>query len=107
MARSLAAVYAGEVDEADLRFLLGAAGAFEPHLSQGAAFAAKARLRAGNSTPYTDRACEILCDLSVIQAAHLTDATLENLPTNQPEPAYELWRRRIQERFAKARQLRQ
>ncbi len=102
----LAAVYAGEADEAGLRALLTAAGPFQPQLSQGAAFAAKARLRAGNPTAYTERASEILCGLSVMEAAHLTDATLENLPTNQSEPAYEIWRRRIQERFAKARELR-
>jgi hypothetical protein len=102
----LASVYAGEAGDDGLRALREAAGRFQPQLAQGAAFAAKARLRAGNPTPYTDRACAALCGLAAAEAARLTDATLENLPANGPKPAYEVWRRRIQERFAPAGALR-
>jgi len=96
----LAVVYAGEASDAGLISLLESAGEFQPQLRQGAAFAAKARQRAGNLTPYTEQACVALCGMSARDAARLTDATLENLPTNQPEPAYEIWRGRIQARFA-------
>jgi hypothetical protein len=95
----LACVYAGAVSEAELRSLREAAGPFLPQLAQGAAFAAKARQRAGNLTPYQDLACSVLCGMSPSQAAQVTDEALENLPFNGPEPGYEVWRRRIQQRF--------
>lgn len=95
----LASVYAGEVSEAELQALREAAGPFAPQLAQGAAFAAKARQRAGNLTPYHDVACTILCGLNATEAAQVTDDALENLPSDGAVPAYETWRRRIQERL--------
>lgn len=95
----LAATYAGEVGEVELRSLLASAGPFQPHLAQGSAFAAKARQRAENLIPYTELACQILCGASAPQAAQVTDASLENLPNNGLEPAFEIWRRRIQAKF--------
>ena len=97
----LASVYAGQVSEAGLQSLREAAGSCLPQLAQGAAFAAKARLRAGNLELYQDAACAILCRMSAHEAARVTDDALENLPFNGAEPAYEIWRRRIQERFCK------
>ena len=101
----LASVYAGQISEAELHSLRAAAGNFLPQLAQGAAFAAKARHRAGNPMPYTDRACWILCGQSSADAAAVTDAALENLPANGAEPAYEIWRRRIQEKFSQGKEL--
>lgn len=97
----LAATYAGGVEEAELRRLREAAGPHRPHLAQGAAFAAKARQRAGNVTDHTRRATRVLCDLAVEEAAALTDAALENLPHRASVPAYETWRQRIQQAFAR------
>ena len=101
----LACVYAGEMTESALTLLRDAAGAYWPQLAQGAAFAAKARCRAGNPTAYTERACRSICGLSAEEAAAVTDAALENLGSSQPEPAFEIWRRRIQERFAEGKEL--
>jgi hypothetical protein len=101
----LASVYAGEASDAELVKLLDAAGEFRPQLAQGAAFAAKARHRAGIATPYTNAAAWILCGMSSADAAAVTDAALENLPANGAEPAYELWRKRIQEKFSKRKEL--
>ena len=101
----LASVYAGEVNETALRVLRDASGAFLPQLAQGAAFAAKARCRAGNPTAYTERACRALCGVSATDAAAVTDAALENLPASELEPAFEVWRRRIQEKFAQGKEL--
>jgi hypothetical protein len=102
----LASVYAGELDQAGLRQLRDLAGPHHPQLAQGAAFAAKARHRAGNPTPYTDRACWTLCGMSSADAASVTDATLENLPAGtDAEPAFEIWRRRIQQRLANGKEL--
>ena len=95
----LASVYAGEVSEAELQSLREAAGSFLPQLAQGAAFAAKARQRAGNFKPYHDLACGVLCGLSAAEAAQVSDEALENLPADGAQPAYEIWRQRIQQRF--------
>ena len=98
----LAAVYAGEVSESELESLRDAAGQFHPELAQGASFAAKARQRAGNLTPYQDLACGVLCGMSAAKAALLSDEALENLPVDGMEPAYETWRRRIQMKFSRS-----
>lgn len=101
----LAATYAGVVSETSLVGLRETAGAFQPQLAQGAAFAAKARQRAGNATDYTRLATRTLCGLSAEAAARITDTALENLPTDTDVPAYEIWRRRIQTRFMPNHQL--
>jgi hypothetical protein len=98
----LAAVYAGEVSEGELETLREAAGEFRPQLAQGASFAAKARQRAGNLTPYQDLACGVFCGLDATKAALLSDEALENLPLDGIEPAYETWRRRIQMKFSQS-----
>jgi hypothetical protein len=98
----LASVYAGEAGETELQSLRDAAGPFLPQLAQGAAFAAKARQRAGNLTPYHDLACGVLCGFSAAEAAQLSDEALENLPADGAQPAYEIWRQRIQARFCQS-----
>jgi hypothetical protein len=95
----LASVYAGEISEAELMLLREKAGEFQPQLAQGAAFAAKARERVGNLTAYHDLACSILCGMNAHAAAAITDEQLENLPITGSVPAYEIWRKRIQQKF--------
>jgi len=95
----LAATYAGLANEGVLQDLRDLAGPAWPQLAQGAAFAAKARQRAGNLTPYTDLAARVLCGLSAVEAARLCDTTLENLPANATQPAYEIWHQRMQQYF--------
>jgi hypothetical protein len=92
----LACAYAGGGDRANLEALCRAAGPYHAPFGQGAAFAAKARQRAGNPSADTERACEVLCGLSADQAAKLTDTALEDLPPDGSLPAYEVWRTRIQ-----------
>ena len=101
----LAATYAGIVSEASLVALREKSGSFQPRLAQGAAFAAKARQRAGNMTDYTGRAAKILCGMSAEEAARLTDEALENLPADSDAPAYEIWRRRVQNHFGQTGRL--
>ena len=103
----LAATYAGIANETSLGELRERAGVFQPQLAQGAAFAAQARQRAGNVTDYTRLAAKVLCGFAAADAARLTDAALENLPADAEVPAYEIWRRRIQDRFLKTPQLHQ
>ena len=95
----LAAAYAGGVDEADLAGLKASAGVYLPQLAQGVAFAAKTRLRAGNLAEHTEAACRIICERSLDKAAKLTDDALIALPEDGEVPAYEHWRRRIQQNF--------
>jgi len=66
----LACAYAGACDERGLTEVFGAAEEFQPDLAQGAAFAAKARLRAGNLVPHTEHACQAFCNMSARDAAH-------------------------------------
>jgi hypothetical protein len=96
----LASAYAGCCTEQDLAELAVTAGEYRAELAQGAAFAAKARLRAGNPAPHTERACAAFCGIPAREAADITDNALKNLPNGGPEPAYEIWRRRIQQEFA-------
>ena len=95
----LAATYAGYASPAALHELQKSAGSHRFHLAQGAAFAAKARQRAGNLTDYTDIATRVLCGISALDAARVPDSALENLPGDGPEPAYELWRKRVRNHF--------
>ena len=96
----LACTYAGGVDRPALKVLQAAAEKHRPSLAQGAAFAAQARQRADNGTPHTEMACQVLCGRGAEEAARITDAARENLSFEGPEPAYEVWRGRIQTQFA-------
>jgi hypothetical protein len=97
----LACAYAGGVDGVGVAVLRVLAGRYTPHLAQGAAFAAKARMRAHNPAAHTDDACRILCRQSSWQAASVTDKALLNLTSDTDEPAYEIWRQRIRHEFAR------
>ncbi|MEX0611697.1 MAG: DUF1702 family protein [Pirellulales bacterium] len=95
----LAASYAGGVERGRLEELRSRAADYGPHLAQGAAFAAKARQRAGNLVPHTELASDVFCRLPADQAAAVTDECLRDLPADGAEPAYQVWRARISERF--------
>ena len=95
----LACAYAGAYTERELTVFCSAADSYRAQLAQGAAFAAKARLRAGNLVSHTETACKVICGTSALEAAEVTDAALKNLPRDGSEPAFEVWRRRIQQEF--------
>lgn len=95
----LACTYAGGVDRVAIKALQAGAESFESHLAQGAAFAAKARQRAGNPSSHTELACEVLCGTSAQEAARVTDTALVDLPDDRTEPSFEVWRRRVQEHY--------
>lgn len=98
----LACAYAGGVERADIEAMKIASDPFSPQLAQGAAFAAKARQRAGNPAPHTELACRVLCGVSGEDAARITDLAREGVGDKGFEPAYEAWRVRIQTRFLEA-----
>lgn len=97
----LACAYAGGANRRALSKLRDAAGPYTAQVAQGAAFAAKARQRAANPAMHTELACEILCGMSAEEAATVTDLAIENISATATEPVYEMWRQRIQTRFAK------
>jgi hypothetical protein len=98
----LAAAYAGGVGARALDELARASGPSRPQFAQGVAFAAKARQRAGNPAGHTELACRAVCGLSAAAAARVTDDALAGLAAEEAEPAYEVWRRRIQGFFSGA-----
>lgn len=92
----LACAYAGGVESSDLECLAALAVEHRFSLGQGAAFAAKARQRAGNPAEHTDRACRLLCGLSADAAARITDECLEDrVPDHGDGSAFEAWRQSI------------
>lgn len=96
----LACAYAGGADRPALEALLAAARPYKAQLARGAAVAAKGRQQAGNTAEHTEQACQFFCGMSSTEAAKITDIARENLPPDGVVPAYEVWRQRIQARFA-------
>lgn len=96
----LGSSYAGGVDRESLEAVQVHANGFAAHLAQGAAFAAKARQRAGNPAPHTTLACEVYGRMTADQAAAVSDECLSDLPAEGTAPAYEVWRGRIRDRMA-------
>lgn len=96
----LACAYAGGCGRVAIESLRITAIDHLPAVAQGVAFAAKTRQRAANLTPHTEAACRVIWDQSAAEAAAITDAALENLHEDDGLPAYEQWRRRIQNKFA-------
>lgn len=101
----LACAYAGGANVHVIKLLRALAGSYLPQLAQAAVFAAKARQRARNPAECTELACALFCGISAEQAARIADSALQGLPANENEgePAYEVWRSRIQAKFAEKR----
>lgn len=95
----LAAAYAGAADAEQLKELRNASGEFRPEMAQGAVWAALARAHASLETPHTEIAAQVLCDMSVLEAAELTERASAGFTGNGPTPDYEVWRGRVQEHF--------
>lgn len=88
----LAATYAGGAARPDIEQLVREANDHVGDLAIGAAFAAKARIRAGNPTADTVLACEVICGVGPSSAAAVTDDCLARvLPAAAPD-AYWRWR---------------
>jgi hypothetical protein len=102
----LACAYAGALNRDQLELLRAAAGPYLGGVAQGAAFAAKARQRAGNPAAHTEAACQALCRTCADNAAAFTDEALRNLPGDSEVPRYEAWRRRTAEIIAEQERVR-
>jgi hypothetical protein len=96
----LASVYAGGADAGELAEMARLAGRYRSYIAQGAAFAAKARLLAGLVMPGTELGVKVHCDMSVEDAAAVTDEALRGLPAGDTDvPRFEIWRERIRKPF--------
>jgi hypothetical protein len=96
----LASVYAGGAEAGELSDMARLAGQYRSHAAQGAAFAGKARLLAGLVMPGTELGVKVYCDMSVEDAAAVTDQALDGLPADDTgTPRFEVWRDRIRKRF--------
>lgn len=98
----LAATYAGGATEAELTALWEHAKDYRPQLAQGAAFAAGARARANLVCPHNETATRILCGQPVALAQKVTDEAMVDLPRDDQVPAFEVWRQRISDAFARS-----
>ncbi len=92
----LACTYAGGATTESLQQLRETAASFYPHLAQGVAFAVEARQRAGNLSTHTQLACETICKRSSDHVVSVVASSLRDLPSSGDEPAFEIWRQRIQ-----------
>jgi hypothetical protein len=96
----LACGYAGGGGSEAGRRLVADAGPFRADLAQGVAFAATARSRAGNPTPHTESASQVVCCLSAERAVRLTLTAREGVCDDADDPAYEVWRHRTRSALA-------
>lgn len=95
----LACAFAGGLDREGVHALLTRAAEHRRDVAQGVAFAAKARVEAGNVTPAMELACDIFWRADPAAVASIIDDELLNaIPCNDHEPRYEAWRRRARER---------
>jgi len=96
----LACAYAGGCGRAAIESLRAAADEHLSAFAQGVAFAAKTRQRAANLNSHTENVCRVICGRSAEELAAITDAALQDLREENGLPAYEVWRRRIQNQIA-------
>jgi len=97
----LACAYAACVVDRDaIRILRTTAGPYGSHMAAGAAVAATFRMQTGGVAVHTDLACEVLCGLSSKEVAHIANVARKSLPPDGAEPAYEIWRQYLANRFA-------
>ena len=100
----LACAYAGGVPPEEIEALRRAAGPWAPELAQGAVFATAARTRAGHVPVHTEIACQVLCGAGAEATAAVASEAEHGLPPDAEDgtrPAFETWRRRIQNHFRK------
>jgi hypothetical protein len=94
----LAAAFAGGTDENGMEKVRDLSGTSLPDVAQGVAFAARAKVMAGMSSPHTVTAARVICGLSVDEAADIADgAALKASSDGGIE--YEAWRVRTREHF--------
>jgi hypothetical protein len=96
----VAAAYAGAGDPEMFKVLREVSGEYLPELAQGVVFAAKARIHEDLETPHTEVATRVVCDMTLSEASDITDEASDLFVGERESlPDYELWRRKVQDRF--------
>jgi enediyne biosynthesis protein E3 len=96
----LACCYAGGVEKDALDQLVELADGYRPELAQGVAFAAAARVLGRTAPPHSRLACEVVTGRSLEDLADLAQGQqIDPAAETIEQPAYEVWRRRIQNSF--------
>ena len=95
----LACGYTGGVERSVIEALLAAAGSHSPQLALGVAIAANARHSVGNPSPNADLASGVVWGLPSQAVSQMVDVAREDVSANGEEPAYEVWRQRIETQF--------
>lgn len=95
----LACGYTGGVGADAVRSVRSLAGAHLPRLAEGVVVAAMARHQVGNPADQIETACRVICGATSHEAAEIGSSALTDLPTDDVEPAYEIWRQRIRSQF--------
>ncbi|MER7756991.1 DUF1702 family protein [Kitasatospora sp. NPDC097643] len=95
----LACGYTGGVDEPTVEAVRDRAEGYRDRLAEGVVVAARARHQVGNAAAYDEIACRVVCGTGSREAAEIAAAALVDLPTDDVEPAYQIWRRRIRRQF--------
>jgi hypothetical protein len=95
----LACGYTGGVGVDAVEALRSLAGEHRPRLAEGVVVAARARHQVGNPADQIETACRVVCGMTSHEAAAVAAAAQSELPTDDIEPAYEIWRQRIRSQF--------
>ncbi|MGW4798450.1 DUF1702 family protein, partial [Nonomuraea sp. NPDC004297] len=96
----LAATFAGGCAASTAATLREEAGHHRGELAQGSVFATKARHYSGHVPEHTAATGQALTGLDVADAVALADDTVVTPGSSVRVPDYELWRRRVRDRFA-------
>lgn len=95
----LACGYTGGVDEPTIEALRERADTWRSRLAEGVIVAARARHQVGNAAERNEIASRVICGIDSREAADIAATALVDLPTDEVEPAYEIWRQRIRRQF--------
>jgi hypothetical protein len=98
----LACGYTGGVDAEAVEAVRSLAGEHRPRLAEGVVVAARARHQVGNPADQVETACRVICGMTSSEAAAVAASALRELPVDDIEPAYEIWRQRIRSQFVEA-----
>jgi hypothetical protein len=87
--------YVGGVDRQTVERVRELSGPHWARLAVGTAFVAKGRQRAGNPTPDTDLACQVLCGTTSVRAAKIVDDAFAGVPPRPEAPGYDVLQRSL------------
>lgn len=91
-----ACAYAGGGNREALETIGTAAGQYLPDLAVGVAASARTRHAIGNPVQHNEIACQVLCQMSSVEAARIAETAMLDLPAgSDEEPSYEVWRQRL------------